>query len=298
MNKALGVIIVEGAENRMRAITLDRLRFYMGKNGIPVRGRNHATGTVNPLEEPGVDYFRSMAMGIMREEIILMNGSWYGDEALALSEGRMGGMAIDAARKRMLMRTALTANSIVIRCMNRRSETSLDNWHDMMSYAPLPKVDYFPQDQSTMLLADMIQQSLPKKNVGPGGGAWRPGEVVLMVGDRPNTQKNGSLKHRLPFISFYNTGCSMWLAQQLEEMEVPEEKLYWINGYDCNGVKTDSKFIEELQPKGVIAFGEKAGGWCKDAKLKFVTVRHPSSQMLHHAKEAYRLKDALSDALS
>lgn len=298
MSKQLGVIIVEGAENKLRAITIDRLRFFYGKEGIAVKSRSHANNVPDPTEEPGVDYFRSMAMGIMREELIVMNGSWYGEEAKFLSEGKLGGAPIEAARKRMLIRTALTANTLVIRCQNKYQTTKLSSWHDMMKCAPLAAVQYCPQNESTITLMARVKNATPPANIGPGGGAWRPGEVVLIVGDRPNTQKTGALKHRLPFISFYNTGCSMWLAKQLDEAEVPEEKLYWINSYDCNGVRTSDEFIKELKPKAVIALGEKAGAWCKDAKVKYETIRHPATQMLHHAKEDYRLKSVLRDAVS
>lgn len=113
----------------------------------------------------------------------------------------------------------------------------------------------------------------------PGSGRWAPGQVVLMVGDKPNSAMHGTLKHRLPFFSMHGGGCSLWLALYLEDHNIPESQLYWINSSDHLGVSTDSTFIHELRPRGIVALGAQASAWCKANNFIHATVHHPSYVM-------------------
>jgi hypothetical protein len=132
-------------------------------------------------------------------------------------------------------------------------------------------------------------------NRGPGAGAYRPGAVTLLVGERPNVARTGELKHRIPLVTFAGTGCAIWLAQQLEDAGVPESILYWINAYDAVGVPTDAAFLDDLQPHRVIAMGKLAERWCTDHASKFETVPHPQYWKRFHGNQRYPLLDQLRE---
>lgn len=139
------------------------------------------------------------------------------------------------------------------------------------------------------LAVDLNYGSAKTENLGPGIGAWRPGEVTLLVGERPGGF--GGRWH-LPFVS--DQGCSAWLAEQLEAAKIPERDLYWINARQSRGERdwTWSDFLDDLRPKKVIALGEDAVAWCQDATTSYVAVDHPQYwKRFHHSKPYPLIKE-------
>lgn len=134
----------------------------------------------------------------------------------------------------------------------------------------------------------MIERLL-LSNKGPGIGNWRPGEVVLIIGDRP-TEANKSQK---PFI--HPKGCAPWLAEQLELAHIPEEKLYWINAYSVDGEEADPSFIDKLNPKHIIALGKNASTWCNKNKINHSAIPHPQYWKRFRRNEEYPLLSILKN---
>jgi hypothetical protein len=134
---------------------------------------------------------------------------------------------------------------------------------------------------------------------GPGLGAWRPGAVALLVGDRPGPGWRGARLPNWPFISALRTGCSGWLAQHLEDASVGEHQLYWINamGPGPAAEETDPAFLDELRPRVVVALGRNAAAWCRTHCGAFEQVHHPSHWQRWHAGQRYMLGRLLSKAL-
>lgn len=134
---------------------------------------------------------------------------------------------------------------------------------------------------------------------GPGVGAWRTdGRSILLVGDRPNGEQHAAIKQRIPFFSLHGGGCSLWLAQQLEDAGIPEERLYWINAHSWDGKPTSPDFIEQLNPRHVIALGRNAQSWCAfDAGVNNVLVDHPQHWKRFHHGQPYPFIEALRSVL-
>lgn len=127
---------------------------------------------------------------------------------------------------------------------------------------------------------------------GPGLGAWAPGRVTLLVGDRPGPAWRSRLNW--PFISGLRSGCSAWLAGQLESAGVPEQQLYWVNAADQHGTPTDGTFVAALRPQLVVALGQHAATWCEAVCLAgFEQVHHPQHWQRFHAGHKYRLTQLL-----
>lgn len=123
---------------------------------------------------------------------------------------------------------------------------------------------------------------------GPGIGSWSS-ESVLLLGDRPsNTWPETAPNY--PFISAYRSGCSEWLAQQLEDGGVPESSLYWSNTYTQKGDRLPFEWIERLKPRGIITLGNAAQAWLDGAGLKSsYQVHHPQYWKRFHSKDTYVL---------
>lgn len=131
---------------------------------------------------------------------------------------------------------------------------------------------------------------------GPGAGAYGAGRVVL-VGDRPGPGWGGRMPN-WPFISGLRTGCSAWLAEQLEAAGIGEEQLYWFNAYDQDGTPTDVRSVEALPlwrttATLTVALGRNAARWCEASGWRYAEVHHPQFWKRFHARHSYRLVSVL-----
>lgn len=121
-------------------------------------------------------------------------------------------------------------------------------------------------------------------NFGPGLGRFAPTSACL-VGERPG----GFGGHwHLPFVSLSESGCSAWLATELERAAIPEARLYWVNASD-GFAELDPRLFEYVgAPKKVIALGDAAAAWCL-GRVEHVTVPHPQYWKRFQSKRAYPL---------
>lgn len=129
-------------------------------------------------------------------------------------------------------------------------------------------------------------------NMGPGIGAFIPGESILLVGEQLNATK-GYLGW--PFVSLQ--GSSTWLAQQLEDAKISERSLYWVNAKDEHGNWTHPDFIETLQPKAIIALGSVAAAWLSMNSIPHTQVYHPQAWKRFRSGEDYPLIAKLQELI-
>lgn len=88
----------------------------------------------------------------------------------------------------------------------------------------------------------------------PGIGSFAPYQSVLIVGDAPAKHHDN-----FPFISLRRNGCSWWLADQLSDALIPEQRLYWVNAFRENNSPEDLKLVAEcLKPRYVACLGRTA----------------------------------------
>lgn len=117
---------------------------------------------------------------------------------------------------------------------------------------------------------------------GPGIGRWSENSI-LIVGDRPtDANVNG-----LPFI--HNQGCAPWLASAMNDADIDENDLYWINSTMPDGSPTNASFVSELKPKAIIALGRKAEEWCELNGLEFIKMSHPQYWLRFRRQRRYPL---------
>lgn len=134
-------------------------------------------------------------------------------------------------------------------------------------------------------------------NKGPGAGNFKEGNVLLL-GDSVNIATG---YHHWPFITSSATGCSSWLADSLDEAEINETDLYWVNVNDtycwwpqvADGLP---RWVQLLKPKAVVALGKEA----KDIMNRYTwgcdtySVYHPQYAKRFRSKEEYHLIDILT----
>ena len=124
-----------------------------------------------------------------------------------------------------------------------------------------------------------------KTNAPTGAGSYTRG-VVLLVGERTSHPEQN--KYHAPFCS--TKGCSGWLNAKLEEAEIPEKELFWINALDNDGTPMNlRKIYDELEPRQVLALGNVARDHLQKAGISHGMVPHPQYWKRFKHKEPYPL---------
>ncbi len=104
----------------------------------------------------------------------------------------------------------------------------------------LPLIEIDPTDCNYEATRAAIKAVRPPQNEGPGVGAWKPGESLLVLSDG------------VPYMNTSPRSEAGRIAQELELAQVPEGKLYWAQPRGvCN-------WIDSLRPRHVFAIGKRA----------------------------------------
>jgi len=142
----------------------------------------------------------------------------------------------------------------------------------------------FPAYPSFQALPPLLPGEVPPF----GAGRFAPG-VALIVGERSGVSRRDQLKHRLPFVTFAGDGIGPWLCRQLEQDQISEKDLYWVNAYDAQGVATAHEVVELLKPRVIVAMGSLAERWCCDAGASFVGLLSPQEWRQSNRRKQYPL---------
>lgn len=315
-------IIFEGPDGGGKTTLAEELRKRWADRDIACF--NH--GPYPGEDEIALHYFKSLARGFdAPNRVVLLDRCWISEVPYGLAF-RSGLNRIAPAYRRMLERTALTLDAIVINCTPSTPDPCLEayrarkhleylenedqlrsvwEWFDQLTTATagLTTLRY---DRTKPHAIDNVIEDLEwmfdhgPRNVGPGGGAWAVNDSILIVGDRPNTDRTGTLKHRIPFVGFHGGGAGAWLADQLEAAAIPESALYWINAYDAEGTPTPSDFIAALRPRAIVPLGDNARAWCDAANVWYdpaEKITHPQHHKRFHFGERYPLITHLKEYL-
>lgn len=112
---------------------------------------------------------------------------------------------------------------------------------------------------------------------------------ILLVGESPGP---GSQGFNTPFVG---SGSGQWLTRKLEEAEIDETKLYWINAFDGYGVPASQEFIRTLKPSKIILLGGEARQWAAPLQKEYKVehLHHPQYWLRFKANEEYPLMKLL-----
>lgn len=122
-----------------------------------------------------------------------------------------------------------------------------------------------------------------------GAGAFIPGNILLVGEQAANTKKDSNQQ---PFCSDY--GCSGWLNDLLDEADIPEEKLFWLNALYNDGTPIVLKpMVLTCKPSIVVALGTVARKLCRDNYVEHQFFYHPQYWRRFKSKQRYPLLDFL-----
>lgn len=280
---------------------------------------NH--GPYPEITEPSLwlKYLHSMLPAYVGLHPVILDRAWFA-EPIYGAAFRGGKNRLLEWQRRILERFALGVGAVVAYCLppyeachrawaSRRAAEYLQDAGQLRAvydaYArearaaldkqPLATVrhDYTRDGHALEFLAGL--DAYPA-NDGPGVGAWRPGRSIVLVGERPG---GAGGPHAPAFCGTSPSGCSAWLASQLEIAGVPERALYWVNAYPTNRDEAplDPTFVERLRPPHVFALGRDAAAWAAARGVSAVEVEHPQFWKRFRASEPYPLIEELQRCL-
>ncbi len=247
-------------------------------------------------------YVEAMLPALLGYQDVVFDRSWLSEMPYGVAF-REGKDRLTAASRRMLERLAMRCAAVVVRCqpsyevvkanyLSRKHIEMLDNEHQLKTvydlYAEqttdLPELvyDYTNHPKAPCLLIEKRRMKQHPLNVASAGN-W-DGKIVL-VGESFAERKDQDAWYQWPFASFSGEGCSQWLADQLDLVEVGEGDLLWLNA------DQDLSVLYDLQPEKIIALGTQAYDQLYRLKIMAATVPHPQSWKRFNARQRYPLLD-------
>jgi thymidylate kinase len=160
------------------------------------------------------------------------------------------------------------------KCMAR----SLSKTFDLTSL-PVIRHDY-EDEEMTMFGRAMAPHPINSRSAG---NLEAP---IVLVGDSFGHHKDQDSLFQAPFMSFSRAGCSAWLTKKLDELEISERDLLWVNSDD----PWLDDVIHTYHRKSIYALGQVALMRLKDrVPYNIIQVRHPQHVKRFNNKGVYEL---------
>jgi hypothetical protein len=105
----------------------------------------------------------------------------------------------------------------------------------------------------------------------------------VIVGQSFAERKDVDAFYQWPFASFSGEGCSQWLTDQLDSIEVGEDQILWLNA------DQDLSILYNLNATKIVALGNEAYDQLYRLKIPAQVVPHPQSWKRLNARQPYPL---------
>ena len=253
-------------------------------------------------------YVEAMLPALLGYQDVVFDRCWLSElpYGVAFREGRD---RLTPASRRMLERLAMRCGAVVVRCqpewetvranfLGRKNIEMLDNDSQLKTvydlYAEqvtdLPEFVYdYTQDDtfSAPRLVNRVEAMRFKLHplVTSSAGNWDA--KIALVGEAFAERKDTDAFYQWPFGSFSNEGCSQWLTDKIDLVDVGEDDLLWVNA------DQDVSFLYDLQPEKIIALGQMAYERLYKLKIQAVAVPHPQSFKRFNNGQRYPLLDLI-----
>jgi len=128
-----------------------------------------------------------------------------------------------------------------------------------------------------------------------GAGAFITGNVMI-VGEQ-DSDPTASVKQR-PFCT--TKGCTGWLNKQLDDENIPEEKLFWVNALNNDNTAANLKYVvETMKPIAIVALGGIAQNELQKQEIyNFKPFYHPQYWKRFKSKLPYALIATLKELVA
>lgn len=251
-------------------------------------------------------YVEAMLPALLGYQDVVFDRCWLSEVPYGIAF-REGKDRLTNASRRMLERLAMRCGAVVVKCqpcwdavrlcyMSRRHLEMLENEHQLKTvydlYAEtqtdLPMLDYdytkgdLFEDAKLALLIDGLRMRQHPLDLASAGN-WDARTVL--VGEAFAERKDQDPLYQWPFASFSNEGCSQWVTNQLDSVEVGENELLWLNA-DQN-----LEVLYDLKPERIVALGAKAYEQLYRLKIAAASAPHPQAFKRFSSGKRYPLLD-------
>ncbi len=249
-------------------------------------------------------YVETMLPAVLGYQDVVFDRSWLSEYPYG-KVFRQGADRLGAATKRMLERLAWRCGAVVVRCApplhhilrtfrERAHREYLDNEHQLreiyrlyreqQTSLPVVDYDYTVEPELKQVLVAARRSMLHPLKLASAGNWCAP---VILIGERFAQRKNLDPHYQWPFASFSGSGCSQWLTRQLEDANVSEADLLWVNA--------DQDL--SLLPSGApyIALGREAAAVARGYGLGVIQVPHPQYAKRFDATGPYQLIQVIEE---
>lgn len=251
-------------------------------------------------------YVESMLPALLGLSPVVLDRSWL-SEPIYGRVFRGGANRIRAVEQRMIERVAWACGAVVVNCevsletslrnfRSRRGAEMLSdedqltavhlNYQNLRTSLSSVSFDYERLNYST--LRDDIETVRPFLH--PLQSAGNLEAKILLVGEKFADHKNQDPLYQAPFVSFSGDGCSRWFTQLLEDAEIGEDQLCWIN--------SDQLTAEVRFEHRVVALGDVASSKLTELNIRNMSFTHPQAWKRFHPREPYPLIDYLKETLA
>jgi len=255
-------------------------------------------------------YVEAMLPAVLGHRDVVMDRCWY-SELIYGSVFRSGTSRLVSAQVCQLERLAMRCQTTLVWCLPavettiknfnaRRNLELLDTDEQLRKVYELYDLDrctlrriYYDYETMTFeVLKDSVQSAGYQAHSLEANSAGNLDGRVLLVGDSFGPHKEGDPLYQWPFGSLSPLGCSRWLTEQLEQCNIEEVDLCWVNADE------DEDAILELgDGKDVIALGIQAGDVCQNLFDFAREAPHPQYWKRFKANEPYPLMKLLTELL-
>lgn len=249
-------------------------------------------------------YVEAMLPALLGYQDVVFDRCWLSEMPYGVAF-REGKDRLTSASRRMLERLAMRCGAVVVRCqpdfdvvksnyLSRKHMEMLDNEgqlkmvYDLYAEQPtdLPEVIYDYTAEPKLATYSIEHNRMKRHPLSlASAGNWS-GRFVI-VGEGFAERKDTDAFYQWPFASFSGEGCSQWLTEKLDLIEVGENDLLWVNA------DQDLAFLYDLQPEKIIALGGQAYEKLYRLKIMAATVPHPQSWKRFNNGQRYPLLDLI-----
>jgi len=258
-------------------------------------------------------YVDAMMPAVLGHSDVVMDRSWLSEVPYGLAF-RAGSNRIKEGR-RILERLALRCRVVVILALpplevvlsnyrRRRADEMLEDegqlravyeWYDKEWVSDLPTVryDYTEGPGAFEELRRHIDGRLSEQLPHPTCFATA-GDITapfLVVGEGFSHHQDGDRLYQWPFGSLSGAGCSRWLARELDQAEISERSLCWVNadaGPDVLGTLVKGR-------KAIFALGAEAYKALESIQASHEKIDHPQFHRRFHGRDPYRFVERLQE---
>ena len=252
-------------------------------------------------------YVEAMLPALLGYQSVVFDRCWLSELPYGVAF-REGYDRMTRADRRMLERLSMRCGGVVVKCLppfddvkrtylSRKHMEMLDNDQQLKTVydlyvkqnTDLPVYDYdYTMNPAGIKPDDLTGLRMILHPTGMASAGNLSPRSIVLVGDSFAERKDNDPYYQWPFASFSNEGCSRWLTDQLDIIDVRENELFWINA--DQDLSTLNSFLR--QP--AIALGAEAWQKLERLEIDSIGISHPQYHKRFASKEYYPLVNIIS----